>query len=742
MGNPTWTTRKLFTSAVALPVERREDFVALSNATDQMKAEVMELLRIHQQGDDDFLQPTSLDEFDFGFTQVGDYKIVRRVAAGGMGVVFEGVDTRLKRRVAIKVLPPYLSDLPDARSRLIHEARVAARLEHQGIVPVFDVVISSSVVAIVSQYVDGQTFDELLHERAHSDSVDARATAEQFIMIARALHHAHGSGVVHRDIKPSNILIDSATGHPRITDFGIAKVLTQTEVMHTSTGAGTCYYMSPEQTREDSEGIGPCSDIFSLGIVLYQVLTGKRPFDGSTRDSVIDAIRSGHVIQPRQHNSAIPHDLELVCLKMLEIDPGYRYRSCADLSGDLDRYLRGVPVRASPPSIGRLTRELMMNRRQALVRAGLLTVGVSGGAYIATRLVDSRATVSIRTGADDAQVQIQQWQPSEMRFTLLSRDRGGRSSFRAERGIYRISISTSEGGKAVLREFDRYVDTDDVYILGSVYAETPDLDTMVPIDPIQLGLDEGAVSQEYYDLVKHVEPFLIDRFEVSCGQYRRFILATGYPQPPLWPTPYDERWDDLPVTTVTGLDATTYAEWAGKRLPTFPEWQLMARGKQEYRYPWEGTSSDAPEMAYAGGGREGAFANWGMIDDAARRMGSSYAIERDHFLSRVRPVHQVSKDIRSVNESGSQGTNTQRSIHNLFGNVSEWTSTPFAWNPSGRKLEINYRARFICGLPWGQLGRRDTEADLRTYSVDDVGLMTTGRGFRCAISNPQRLSQN
>jgi serine/threonine protein kinase len=736
MDEAAWTARSLFTSAVALPADQREAFVAKSDAPEQMKEEVMGLLRIHQQGDDEFLEPTPVDELGLGFTQVGDYKIVRRIAAGGMGVVFEGQDTRLGRSVAIKVLPPYLSDLPDARNRLIHEARVAAKLEHQGIVPVFDVVLTDSVVAIVSQYIDGQTFDDLLRVRILEDGIDSRTIVKYFISLAKALQHAHEAGVIHRDLKPSNILLDSSTGQPRITDFGIAKLLTQTEVMHTSSGAGTCYYMSPEQTREDSGGIGPGSDIFSLGIVLYQMLTGERPFDGSTRDSVIEAIRSGHVVPPRQHTSAIHRDLELVCMKMLETVPEYRYVSCAELAEDLERYMRGVPVLASPPSIARRARELLISRRQVLVRAGLLTVGVSGGAYLAARLLDSRATVTIRaTGKDDVHVLVSKWLPSELRFATITRSRKQTSMFRAEPGMYRISIMYAQNGQRVLREFDRQVDTDDLIVDCSGRARIPSLRTMVYVDPDQLGIDKDRLSPEYYELVQHVEPFYIDPYEVSCREYRAFILDTGRPQPPLWPSPYDERWDDLPVTTVTGLDAIAYAEWAGKRLTTFPEWQLMARGGEELRHPW-GDSSDARDTVYSGGSREDAYANWGVIDAAARRSGKGNAIERENFLARVWPVNQTSRDLRMLGAEG------ESAVHNVLGNVSEWTSTPFAWNPTGQKLEVDYRARVICGLPWGEPGGLPKEADLQSRSVDDVGRMTMGRGFRCAISDPKKMSQN
>ena len=729
MSEASWTSRTLFTQAIALPASEQTDFIAQCNASEEIKSEVLRLLQFHRVEDEDFLEPSAPEEWGQGFRSVGDYAIESRIAAGGMGVVFLGRDTRLNRRVAIKVLPPYLNDLTDARNRLIHEAKVAAKLEHPGIVPVYDIVITDSVVAVVSQFIDGQTLDSWMKAGGSRGEGGSESSVQLMRSVAEALGHAHRAGVVHRDLKPSNILIDAQSGQPKITDFGIAKVLTQTEVLHTSAGSGTCYYMSPEQTRESSDGLGPESDIFSLGIVLFQMLTGTRPFDGPTRESIVDAIRSGNLTAPRQLDSSIARDLELILLKMLEVEPGYRYRSCEELVQDLDRYLEGRPVLASPPSLGRRARELVLSRRQMLIRTGMLAAGLTGGSYVASRLLDNRALLQVTTGSASAGISVYRWIPTEYRHVLVGkRDRRG-STIRLDDGMYRVRVQYPTG----FREFDRFLGEDPVSIESSPPQGTDDVARMVRVSLPDSGWDQSSAPEDYLDLIRHVQPFYIDLHEVSCSEYRAFVLATGHPPPPLWPDPYDAAWDELPVTMVSGEDATAYAEWCGKRLPTYPEWQLMARGPYADPYPWGG---ELPNWGAFENPRDrsASYGNWGQNDLRPKMTVRASEEVRVYFLKNAWPVTQRSRDERSADSSALQQDGNSGIIRNLLGNVSEWTSTPFARLDASGELTIDYSDRFICGQPWAEPGGDIKALDLAGWAADSVDQATLGRGFRCARS--------
>lgn len=723
------TARSLFTQAVALPESEREAFVRASAVPDTVKQEVLRLLQFHGVKDDSFLEPAQISPLVQSSQRVGEYDIISRIAAGGMGVVFLGRDTRLNRRVAIKVLPPYLNDLPEARNRLIHEAKVAAKLQHEGIVPVFDVVITDTVVAVVSQYIEGNTLESLLRTSQGDTAFNPQEAVQLVRSVACALQHAHQAGVIHRDLKPSNILIESESQNPKITDFGIAKVLTQTEVLHTSAGAGTCYYMSPEQTRESSDAVGPPSDIFSLGIVLYQLLTGKRPFDGPTRDSIIESIRNGDVVRPRVVSSVLSRDIELVCLKMLEVDPSYRYQTCDELVDDLDRYIDGRPVLASPPSLARQAREILVTRRQLLVRAGLLGMGVSGGAWVATRLLDTRATLNISTGSSQARIHLSRWIPSEFRFEHTGLGSGRQHRSRLDAGMYRIAVEYPQS----LREFDRYIDAQNVSVESVPMNESEVLADMVHVDPLSSTTQPSSAEASFNDLVQHVKPFLIDRFEVSNGMYREFVTATGHQPPPIWPQPYDRSWDDLPVCMVTGADALAYAEWRGKRLPTYPEWQLMARGLAAAFYPW-GNERPASDPSLDRLDQASSLGNWGKRDMRPKMTQEVSDEIREHYLQNVWPVGQFSLDHRIWPVPQSSSAPNPGTIQNLLGNVSEWTSTPFSWRDTNGDLVVNYQGRYICGQPWAEPGGWTSALDLTAYATDVIDQFTLGRGFRCARS--------
>ncbi len=274
----------------------------------------------------------------------GDYEIIREIARGGMGVVFRARQVSLNRPVALKmILSGQLADDADVK-RFYIEAEAAANLDHPGIVPIFEVGQHEGQHYFSMGFVEGQS----LSQRLADGPLPPRRAAELIVKVAEAIEYAHQRGVIHRDLKPANILLDQA-GHPRVTDFGLAKRL-QGDSGLTGSGQimGTPSYMPPEQAGGKRGAVGPAADVYALGATLYALVTGRPPFQAATpMDTVIQVI-SDEPVPPRRLNASIPRDLETICLKCLEKEPGKRYMSAAALAEDLRRYLAGEPIVARP----------------------------------------------------------------------------------------------------------------------------------------------------------------------------------------------------------------------------------------------------------------------------------------------------------------------------------------------------------------------------------------------------------
>ena len=281
------------------------------------------------------------------FTKVAHFELVERLGMGEFGTVWKARDTILDRTVALKI--PRREQL-DAASieKFMREARAAAQLRHPNIVSTHEVGRHADILYIVSDYIRGVSLADVILDHRLGVRESVAITSK----VADALEHAHRNGVIHRDLKPSNILLDDR-GEPHLMDFGLAK-RREGEISITTEGAilGTPAYMSPEQARGEALHVDGRSDVYSLGVILFQLLTGELPFRGSTR-MLLQKVINDDPPSPRTLDGQVPKDLDTICLKCMEKDPRRRYDTAGDLAADLRRYMAGEPVAARRIGRGR-----------------------------------------------------------------------------------------------------------------------------------------------------------------------------------------------------------------------------------------------------------------------------------------------------------------------------------------------------------------------------------------------------
>lgn len=286
-------------------------------------------------------------------TDLGDFELEREIGRGGMGVVYRARQKSLDRTVAIKmILSSHLASDDQVR-RFQAEAKAAAGLSHPNIVSVYEVGVAHGQHYFAMQYVPGRSLAQWIN----ADDFDLETGLRMLVSIARAVDHLHQHGIVHRDLKPSNILIDPQ-GQPYVTDFGLAKMFAA-DSQQTATGliAGTPSYMAPEQAWPGTAPIGPASDVYSLGAILYELLTGQPPFREDNPLDTLLSLRSREPILPRRLNPRVPPAVEVICLKCLEKSPQRRYPTANALATDLEHYFKGEQLEARPPhGLHRLTR--------------------------------------------------------------------------------------------------------------------------------------------------------------------------------------------------------------------------------------------------------------------------------------------------------------------------------------------------------------------------------------------------
>jgi WD40 repeat protein/tRNA A-37 threonylcarbamoyl transferase component Bud32 len=364
---------------------------------------------------------TSLAPTDPAAIEFGEYELLSEMGRGGQGIVYRAHQKGLNRFVALKCIPVSQFTSPQRLKRFRLEAEAAARLDHPGIVPIFEVGERHGFCFYSMKLMEGGRLDESLH----GEPMAPDAAVELLIAISRTVHYAHQRGILHRDLKPANILLDGA-GRPHLSDFGLARLVEQDSTLtHTLAILGTPSYMAPEQAGASSVSgsgareITTAADVYGLGAILYHLLTGGPPFAGGTTFETVRLVLESNPRRPSLLNAAVDRDLETICLKCLEKDSGRRYGSAEALAEDLERWLRHEPILArSVSSTERLWRWCKRKPAFAALSATvgilLLTLGV-GAPFAAYRINRERQMAQAEAYASDMHYVQQVWAEGNLR---------------------------------------------------------------------------------------------------------------------------------------------------------------------------------------------------------------------------------------------------------------------------------------------------------------------------------------
>ncbi|MFK7818001.1 MAG: protein kinase, partial [Planctomycetaceae bacterium] len=313
--------------------------------------------------------------------QIGDYRIDSELGRGGMGVVYKAHHTKLRRDVALKMILTGKHSGQQALERFLIEARAVAHLQHPNIVQIFDIGEHEGLPYFSLEFVKGAPLDAQIKGEPQTPQFSAEMTQT----LAHAMQFAHDNGVLHRDIKPANVLV-AEDGTPKVADFGLAKHVEDSDSGSTQAGTimGSPSYMSPEQAGGRTHEIGPASDQYSLGALLYEMLTGRPPFKAPKPLQTVMQVINQEPVPPRQLQDEIPLDLETICLKALQKDQSKRYESCEALADDLRRYINGEPIEARPVSNAERFWRWCKRNPTIAVPSALALLGVCITAFVST----------------------------------------------------------------------------------------------------------------------------------------------------------------------------------------------------------------------------------------------------------------------------------------------------------------------------------------------------------------------
>jgi formylglycine-generating enzyme required for sulfatase activity len=557
---------------------------------------------------------------------VSHYRITAELGGGGMGVVYRAEDTHLGRDVALKFLPSELTRDHEARERFAIEARAASALDHANICTIYDIdETDDGRLFIVMAFYAGET----LKARLARGPLDIEEAVDLGRQIASGLERAHESDIVHRDIKPANVMCTSR-GEAKIVDFGIAKLAGAANLTRTGSTLGTLAYMSPEQT--EGSGVGPATDLWALGVVLYQMLTGALPFRGASEAETVAAILAKEPVPPGTMREDVPRELDELVLGLLSKDPASRPHSAREVGARLAGLVEPMGIPPAPlfrrPTTWIATAATLVLVVVAFVLPARARARVDAARALLPQ-IESLASEGRYAEAYDLAVRAESVIPED---TVLARLMPEVSDLLHVRttppgaAAYLVSIDDPDAtplnlGTTPISEVrlgrgdffltiraEGYHDAERV--LSSRLARSDVMSTEEPSIQIDIELlpvdsfpaEMVRVPAGRYTLVSADAPagesadlqaFMIDRFEATNEEFREFVRSGAYDTPGLerfrdrtglhgprdWTGQrFPEGAGRLPVASVTWYEANAYCEWRGKTLPTLFEWEKAARG--------------------------------------------------------------------------------------------------------------------------------------------------------------------
>lgn len=648
----------LFDEAIAKAPEEREEFLARTCQDKSLRIQVASLISAYDEADevlqplDELVEASSRPGLSAG-TYVGHFCIVEEIGRGGMGIVYKAEDTKLQRLVALKFLPAHYQFTLNTKERFLNEARAASALDHPNLCTIYEVGEHDGHVFIAMALYDGET----LKEKIDRGPLPVQLALDFVRQITDGLAGAHAKGIIHRDIKPANIII-TPEGRAKILDFGLAKVAERSqELTGQGIALGTVAYMSPEQTQ--GEEIGTATDMWSLGILFYEMLAGKRPFRSASQSVLVEAIRNEHPTSITQVRDEVPNGIDGILDSLLAKNPASRITAVRTQDAlnhleDVGQHgsiisaivkrpvvLVGISVAVIALLFGILKPMIQENQiaRASMMIPEIQQLAQNGKFAEAYALAEEAEKhleadpalnalwpliadqLTITTSPAGASVSAQRYRENSDAAETASEFLGhtpieGR---RVPRGAYRLLIE-KEGYANVERLASRHLFEPAVHIdhhlieASRIEAE----EVFVPGGRYHLRGQDRLTTEKV-----SLSDYVIDRYEVSNQDYKAFIDAGGYREPAYWKEPMfkDEvaiSWEEamrlftdrtglhgprdwvnqappsgeesFPVTGVSWYEASAYAQWAGKRLPTVFEWQRAARPDTIHPYgivmPW------------------------------------------------------------------------------------------------------------------------------------------------------------
>ncbi len=559
--------------------------------------------------------------------KIDEFVVIRQLGVGGMGAVYLAEDTTLHRRVALKVLLPQFARSPEALARFGTEARSAGMLKHPAIVPVFKFGDDGGTKYIASEYVEGPTLASVIQSeqerRKNNDrTVDVRLwhrqVAAAFIgELADALECSHRARIIHRDVKPSNILVELGK-RPRLTDFGIAKHLADATEHSTSGVLGSCHYMSPEQAASVSSRVDERSDIFSLGVVLYQMLTLQLPFNGSNASNVLRALLTQEPAPVRSLDRRIAPDLATICHKAIEKDPLRRYQRAAHMAADLICWRDGRPILARP--VGRAGRawRWTLRHRRVVAAVGVAAAVSAAGSLVVSNHIADRSTmgrITVLPTMAGALVQVFSLAPGGLTPGTPTTIGRAPLTHLLRPGLYRIVLVFQDGSRREASSFVRK-GTDDQIEVNPFHPE------LLGCELVDLEARDYSLGQEGFEPESFSHPrtvrlsaFRIGTTEITNGAYREYARHEPRDTLAWWSKATSVIDDRLPVVGLTWDQANRFCRWAGVRLPRPDEWEAAARSPDGRAFPW----GDAPRddvLKIDGGGDFDAYLKGAVRVDA------------------------------------------------------------------------------------------------------------------------------